>query len=160
MTVLARAGFFVPDETSACTAASESDCGPQQRLCRCRINQSCNGSIRRFPNPQHDRTIHRTTRSAQNCAALEMNSILWFAIIRSGRNRLTLEWMEGKNRTHASLVPIHVSVHATTAERSSGRRHRECRASPANRRISETAEATGSQDPRSSVLDCSSQPVV
>jgi len=71
--------------------------------------------------------------------------MLWFAIIRSTCNRLTLEWVRGRIGTHASLIPIHVSVPPTTSERPSGRRHRECRAPAANRGVSEKAEETCSR---------------
>ena len=54
--------------------------------------------------------------------------------------------MEGKNRTHASLLIVGLSIPPTAPMRPSGRCHRERSSQNANRGISAKEEAPGADD--------------
>src|SRR5215217_978181 len=98
---------------------------------------------------------HKTTAQIAH-----MFGVLCFANIRSACNRLTARWMERKNRTHAGLLIVDVSIPPTPPQRPSGSCHREHSAPNANSGISAKKETPGSDDLGPGVLGYSPQPVV
>src|SRR4029450_9649778 len=68
--------------------------------------------------------------------------------------------MEGKNRIHASLLIVGVSIPPAAPQRPSGRCHREHSSQNANSRVSAKEEAPASADLGPGVLDYPPPPVV
>jgi hypothetical protein len=85
---------------------------------------------------------------------------LWFAKIRSARNRLTCRVMDGKNRRHATAFTIRVSIRPLASQRTSGRCDRERSAPNADSSVSTKTEAPSADDLGSDILGRSPQRVV
>jgi F-type H+-transporting ATPase subunit alpha len=73
---------------------------------------------------------------------------------------LTDSGMDGKNRRDASALSVRVSIRPLALQRTSGDRHRERRATNANRSVSTKTEAAAADELGSVILDLSPQRVV
>jgi hypothetical protein len=85
---------------------------------------------------------------------------LWFAKIRSARNRLTCGVTDGKKRRHATAFTVRVSIRPLAPQRTSGRCDRERSAPNADSGVSTKTEAPSADDLGSDILSRSPQRVV
>src|SRR6185437_4006212 len=84
----------------------------------------------------------------------------WFAKIPSADKALTGSGIDGKNRRDASALSVRVSIRPLAPQRTSGRCHRERRATNADSSLSTKTEASAADDRGSVVLGLSPQGVV